>query len=106
MELFVWPHELGSLLLEPLTLRRVVRDSVVDQVFDKAVHPARLVINLVDFFDLLDAWDFQMLYVNSTKRAIHCRCRPRKSVGASILVSRDVVDAKAFECHYQGLHLV
>lgn len=47
-------HESGGLSLELLTFRRVVKDSVVDQRFNKAAHPTRLVINLVDFSDLLN----------------------------------------------------
>lgn len=48
-------HEPRGLPLEPFTFRRVIRDTVISQVFDKAIHLALLVVNLVDFFGLLDA---------------------------------------------------
>lgn len=83
---------------------RVVRDSTINQVFDKVVHLAWLVVNLVDFFDL-NAWDFQILYINLAERAVYHHCQLREGVGAGILTSGDVKDAKVLECHHQGVHL-
>lgn len=64
IELSIQHHKLEGLSFEPFTFKRVIKDSTINQIFDKVVYPAWLLVNLVDFFDFLDAWDFLVLYVN------------------------------------------
>lgn len=58
MELLVQQHVPGSLPFELLVFWRVIEDGAVGQILDKATHPTRFLVNLLDYLGLLDAWYF------------------------------------------------
>ena len=87
--------ELESLPFESAAFGRIVRDGTIDKALGKVIHPARNMLDLVDFCGFESIGSFQVLDVSSVECFVSHGRQPRECINSGIFTLGNVGDCEA-----------